>query len=327
MSAALIRYRKAIETGLRQALGGETKLLSILRYHVGVTDIGGRPVDAMGKLLRPGLVLLTAEHLGGEHDDALPAAVALEFVHNFSLIHDDIEDRDRTRRGRPTVWALHGVNQAINAGDLMLSIAIRTALAASSAAVEKLIDATAEMIEGQSLDLEFESRTASVNDYLEMIDHKTGALLRCAFELGAMTAGADEVVRSRLVEMSRGIGRAFQIQDDLLGIWGNGELVGKPQGSDIRRRKKSFPVAVAFERVPMGERDRLASIYEQGEVPEEDVQWVIALLDSLNVRSEGERWVNEQLKRARLTLDHLPFSESGRKEMEQLIGHLAGRKK
>ena len=327
MSDVLIRYRTTIERGLRQALDGETKLLSLLRHHVGVADIEGRPIDAMGKLLRPGLVLLTAEHLGGALDDALPAAVALELVHNFSLIHDDIEDRDRTRRGRPTVWTMHGVNQAINAGDLMLSIAIRTALAAGNAVVEKLIEATAEMIEGQSLDLEFESRTASVDEYLEMIDHKTGALLRCAFELGALTAGADEVVRSRVVEMSRGIGRAFQIQDDLLGIWGNGDLVGKPQGSDIRRRKKSFPVAVAFERVPIAERDRLASIYEQGEVSEEDVQWVIALLDSLDVRSEGERWVGEQLRRARLTLDRLPFSESGREEMEQLIGDLAGRKK
>ena len=125
--------------GLARALEGSTRLRAALRYHIGMTDEAGRPTDAFGKLLRPSLVLLTAESLGGCTRDALPAAVALELVHNFSLIHDDIQDRDRVRRGRPTVWTLYGVPEAINAGDLMFAIAVRTALEAGPNVAKALL--------------------------------------------------------------------------------------------------------------------------------------------------------------------------------------------
>lgn len=323
----LNRYQAALEEGIRLALDGSTSLLAILRYHTGIEGIAGTRDKAMGKLLRPSLVLFTAEQLGSSLDNALPAAVALELVHNFSLIHDDIQDRDRTRRGRPTVWMLHSVNEAINAGDLMLSIAIRAVLSAGSEAAVILLRSTEEMIEGQSRDLFFENRPATVDDYLAMIDQKTGALLRCAFELGAWVAGADAAVTQHLVAMSISIGRAFQIQDDLLGIWGSEDTLGKPQGSDIRRRKKSFPVAVAFECAQAAERQQLATIYAQDEVSDADVAWVIALLDRLDVRTQGQQAVGEQLDQARRLLAETPFDDSGKQAMNELIDYLAGREK
>lgn len=327
MTGLLHRYRTATEEGIAKALAGSTSLLSILRYHAGLEGVDGKPEKAMGKLLRPSLVLFTAEQLGASVDSALPAAVALELVHNFSLIHDDIQDCDRTRRGRPTVWALHGVNEGINAGDLMLSIAVRTALTTGTETADILLRATEQMIEGQSRDLDFETRPVAVDEYLEMIDRKTGALLRCAFELGASLAGAGLDVARQLAAMSLGIGRAFQIQDDLLGIWGNGDLLGKPKGSDIRRRKKSFPVAVAFERADAPQRERLAAVYAQSHVSEDDVAWVIGQLEDLDVRAEGEKWVRGQLDDARVALAEIPFDDEGRQEMNELIDYLAGREK
>jgi len=144
----LTRFRKEIITGLEEALAGGGPLAATLRYHVGLEDETGRRTENLGKLLRPSLVLFTASELGADPGAALPAAVGLELVHNFSLIHDDIQDGDRMRRGRPTVWALHGMAQGINAGDLMEAIAVRTALSAGPAAADALLSATIETSAG-----------------------------------------------------------------------------------------------------------------------------------------------------------------------------------
>jgi len=328
------RYRTMILNELARALEGETKLRGILRYHIGLTDEAGKPCGnasrSCGKLLRPSLVLLTAEGLGGDVDDALGAAVALELVHNFSLIHDDIQDRDEVRRGRPTVWALHGVAEAINAGDLMLAMAMSAAIESGSAIAATLAVAVDRMIEGQSLDLQFESRAVVTAEYLEMIDRKTGALLSCALELGGIAAGASDEAIEQLVALGRSIGRAFQIQDDLLGIWGNGDVVGKPQGSDIRRRKKSFPIAMAFAESTGEDKRRLEDIYAGGSadsVDEPDVEWVIGLLDRLGLRARGDVAVTEHVAEARELLDRLPFTGTSGDEMRALIERLAGRER
>lgn len=323
----LARYRPAIISGLREALAGVTPLRAILRYHVGLEDEAGNPVDALGKLLRPAFVLFAAEELGGTYREALPAAVALELIHNFSLIHDDIQDRDRMRRGRPTVWVLHGIPEAINAGDLMYTIAISVALSLPDGATSCLVRATDAMIEGQSLDLGFESKSVGLDEYLKMIDYKTGALLRCAFELGSLCAGADEDVLEIMRRFGHEIGRAFQIRDDVLGIWGNGEVVGKPQGSDIRHRKKSYPVAAVFERVTDADREKLERIYVGEAVDEGDVAWVIALLDRLGIREEAEERTRWHLAEAHRLLSSLALSEGGREDMDELMDFLARREK
>ena len=321
MISLLDRYRDRIESGLRGALRGETSLLRILRYHVGLGDGGA----SLGKLIRPSLVLFTAEELGGRVDDALPAAVGLELVHGFSLIHDDLQDRDETRRGRPSVWVRWGSAEAINAGDLMHAIALQTALSAGPAAAERLVAATCEMIEGQSMDLAFERRFVTEEEYLAMVDRKTGALFRCAFELGGLCARADAGAIEVFSAIGADVARAFQIRDDALGIWGDGEAIGKPVGSDVRRKKKSYPVVAGHAEASSEDRRRLEGIYAEEAVVEEDVAWVVALLDRLGARARAEAAVEARSGRALGAVERAPFTPEGRRALCELIEGLTRR--
>ena len=330
--AILERYREAIERGLSRSLDGAAPLRPVLRYHIGLEDEGGAPAGVTGKLVRPSLVLFVAEQLGADLEAALPSAVGLELIHGFSLIHDDIQDRDRIRRGRPAVWTIWGIEQAINAGDLMHALAISAALESSPEAAGSLIRATQEMIEGQCCDLEFEHRETTPDDYLEMIDRKTGALLRCAFDLAGISAGVNGRVRSSLDGLGQAIGRAFQIRDDLLGIWGKDDVLGKATGSDIRRRKKTLPVLLLFERATGEDAARLKRLYDgdrstADEIVESDVAWVVERLDALGVRSVCETMIQEHLADATDRLEELPFTDDGRSQMRELIGFLARREK
>ena len=325
-------YRDELERGLDAALRAsesrdEDPLYPILRYHVGLCDEKGRTDKALGKMLRPSLLLFLTRELGGKVDRALPAAVSLELVHNFSLIHDDIQDHDEIRRGRPTVWKLIGVAQAINAGDLMYSLAVKQALVSGRAAAGSIIDAATAMIEGQALDLAFEDRWVDSGSYMAMIDKKTGALIRCAFSTAGIISGASDDVLNILAALGGELGRAFQITDDLLGVWGNGDVTGKPKGSDIKRKKKSFPVALAMQRANKEERTLLERVYAQDEITDDDVAHVVTLMSSLDVRKNGEEAVDEHLKRATASLGRLPISKEGKEMMHELIAYLARRDK
>ena len=325
--AILTRYRGRITDALAASLEGETPLRSILAYHVGLVDERGRPANAVGKLLRPGLVLFVAEQLGASLERALTAAVGLELIHNFSLIHDDIQDGDRIRRGRPTVWAAWGVNEAINAGDLMQALAVHTALQSGPVAASLLLDATAAMIEGQSMDVGFETRSVALKEYLRMIDGKTGALIVAAFQLGGAVAAADDATQAVLRRLGRAVGRAFQIQDDLLGIWGDAGVVGKPNASDVRQRKKSYPTVLAFERAHGDDRTTLQRIYGQTTLTDDDVDWVIDLMTRLGIQSDGRLTVKGHLDDAAQAMGALPFSTDGRRDLEDLMDYLARRDK
>ncbi len=325
-------YRGEIEGGLARALQGDAPLRSLLRYHTGLEDEHGMPTSATGKLLRPSLVLFVAEQLGASLEAALPSALGLELIHGFSLIHDDIQDRDRIRRGRPAVWTICGIEQAINAGDLMHALAISIALESSPSAVGCLIQATQEMIEGQCRDLEFERREVTAAEYLAMIDRKTGSLLRCAFELGGIAAGVNGHVRRDLAGLGRAVGRAFQIKDDLLGIWGEDNVLGKAIGSDIRRQKKTLPVVLLFEHAEREAEATLERLYggeeaPEAEIAEGDAAWVVGRLDDLGVRSACEATVQRHLVEAIACLQELPFSADARSQMEELIDFLARREK
>lgn len=323
-------YRDRIERGLSRALHGHAPLRALLRYHIGLEDETGAPARATGKWLRPSLVLFVAEQLGGASDVALSSAVGLELIHGFSLIHDDIQDRDRVRRGRPAVWTICGIEQAINAGDLMHTLAIAAALDSSPAAANCLIRATQQMIEGQSQDLDFERRTVTSNEYLTMVDRKTGALLRCAFELGGIAAEAEDRVLATLTALGQAVGRAFQIQDDLLGIWGNDDMLGKATGSDIRRRKKTLPIVQLFEHARGEDAAVLETIYDgdgDRDLPPEDVARVIEHLDALGIRAGCEALVHKHLDEALHRLADLPFDDSAHDRMRELIEFLARRQK
>ncbi|WP_242884482.1 family 2 encapsulin nanocompartment cargo protein polyprenyl transferase [Actinomadura litoris] len=222
----------------------------IVAFHFGWRDERGRPdAGAGGKAIRPALTLLSAEAAGAAAEAALPAAVAVELAHNFSLLHDDVMDGDRTRRHRPTAWSVFGVNAAILAGDALLAAAFEALAAgpAPAAGVRVLSRAVLDLVEGQSADLAFENRAdVTLEECLAMAAHKTGALLGGACALGAVHAAASPAVTARLRAFGERLGLAFQLVDDLLGIWGDPAVTGKSVHSDLHSRKKSLPVVAAL---------------------------------------------------------------------------------
>lgn len=250
------RYVPVLEEEMRQIAtsdDGPALLYGMLHYHLGWVDAQFNPVQLnAGKRLRPIFLLLACEAQGGDWRQALPAAAAVEMLHNFSLIHDDIEDRDVLRRGRPTLWKLWGEAQAINAGDTLFSLAYRalgrlreTTLTPSRILLiqQRFIDTTIELTEGQCMDIAFET-TNAVDEatYLQMVSGKTAALASFACEAGALVAGAPEAQAQALHDFGFNVGMSFQMQDDLLGLWGDPARTGKPVGADLRQHKKTLPI-------------------------------------------------------------------------------------
>lgn len=290
--AALTRYRRALDDHLRSLVDRPepSDLYRMLRYHLGWEDAEGRPAESTGKQLRPALCLLSCQAAGGLAERAIPFASAVELVHNFSLVHDDVQDGDRLRHGRDTVWAVWGEAQAINAGDALLALAhlsLSGATHESFAAASRLLDErTLEMVEGQVMDIAFEERTdVSLDAYLAMISRKTGALFEAALALGADAAGAPGETVAALGRCGRQLGLAFQVRDDMLGIWGDVDLTGKPVAADIHRRKKSLPIVFALERAEADDLERLREVYGPGEPSAGDVSFVTGLLDSLGAQA------------------------------------------
>ncbi len=252
----LDRYRTEIVSAL-EALAPETGTLRrLIGYPLGLVGAeGGSGPGIGGKLLRPSLVCLACEALGGEVEEALPLAAAIEFVHTFSLVHDDIVDGDLVRRGRPTAWVVLGERQGIHAGDGLLALAFHIAARAEipgeaiARAVASLAAATVAMVEGQALDLELEGKPAGTELYLEMARGKTGALLGCSLELGAIAACRPDLALAHRAT-GEALGVAFQVRDDWLGLWGDPRELGKAVGADLVRGKRSFPIVWALGRDP-----------------------------------------------------------------------------
>ena len=303
------RYRGCIDAQLRAALAGcQSPMYDMLRYHLGWLDEEGNPLlGAAGKALRPTLCLLACEAAGGAYEQALPAAAALELVHNFSLIHDDIQDGDRERRHRPTVWSIWGRPQAINAGTAMRVLASLALLGLADCdtparkvlgAAHILDESCLRLIEGQYLDISYEDRLdVGVGDYLRMIELKTASLIACSLELGALLGTDDQRAIRALRRFGLNVGLAFQIRDDVLGIWGDEERTGKPVGSDIRRRKKSLPVVYALERVEGRTRTELVSTYNRQAI-DDGLDTVLNILAAMQAKARAESMAEEYCAKA-----------------------------
>ena len=315
---------------MRAALGEEDALLyRMMRYHLGWEDAEGRPSgEGAGKALRPVLCLLTCEALSGRPEPALPAAAAIEILHNFSLVHDDIQDQDRTRRGRPTAWTLWGVAQAINAGDGLWALSTRTLLrtrervevtpATVLRAMQMLNDASLTMIEGQALDLSFETQErVTPAQYLDMIARKTGALIAASVTIGALFGGADEATLPAFARYGELIGRIFQVRDDVLGVWGEEAVTGKSTTSDIRRKKQTYPVVYALGRGGPVARE-LAALWAQPELSEADVERAVALLEESGARAQAMRLAEETFAEATAALAALPLRPAARAELAEM---------
>jgi geranylgeranyl diphosphate synthase type I len=252
----------AIEDELRACLveisdERHRELAEMVRHHFGWHPAGG---ERVGKRVRPLLTLLTASAAGGDWMQAVPAAASIELIHNFTLIHDDIEDSSETRRGRPTVWSRWGVPQAVNTGDFVYvashlachRLTQRGVSVATVHAVQVALDrACLDLTLGQHLDLAFERREkVGAEDYLEMISGKTAALLAAAAAIGAQAAEAAPAATEAYHQFGWNLGMAFQLLDDLLGIWGEPDQTGKSVADDLRQGKKSYPVLLGLEASP-----------------------------------------------------------------------------
>lgn len=279
----------ALEQEMRAVLkaDGSTPDLfhGMMHYHMGWVDAELRPANVnSGKRIRPLLCLLTCQAAGGDWQQALPAAAAIEILHNFSLIHDDIEDASPTRRGRLTLWKIWGVEQAINSGDAMFA----TAHLALSRLVDRGVDAgvvvqalrrfdetSVRLTQGQHADLSFETRDqVSIDEYMDMIAGKTAVLVSLSAELGALIAGREEEIVHHYAEFGRDLGLAFQVKDDILGIWGDETRTGKSAATDIITKKKTLPVLYGLSR-----SRPLRQLYAQQETGDDFVGNVVRLLD------------------------------------------------
>ncbi|MEX0787051.1 MAG: polyprenyl synthetase family protein [Dehalococcoidia bacterium] len=332
------RYQTAINDELRAALDQRpVPPFTLMRYHLGWEDKDGNPVEGRGgKLLRPALCLLCCEATGGDWRRALPAAAALELIHNFTLIHDDVEDASRQRHGRETLWSVWGEAQAINAGDGMFALAQATLLRLTERghpagrvieAARMLHEATLRLCEGQHLDLLNEDkRQISHEDYLRMIEGKTAALLAASTGIGALLGGATPETTDALFEFGRRLGLAYQVRDDLLGVWGNVAETGKPAGDDLRAGKQSYPVVVALERASNDQRADLQRLLANDVMSDADVTHACATLEQLGARDEGERVAREHADGAAAALDGLDLDADRLGELRQLARFAADRR-
>lgn len=294
------RYRQAIEEELQRVLSqangeGLEGLHHMLAYHLGWEGQGAGE-EARGKRIRPLLLLLACAAAGGQWQRALPAAAAVELVHNFSLIHDDIEDNSPLRRGRATVWSIWGIPQAINAGDAMFTLAnlamlrLQDACSAPLAiqALQVIQDTSLDLTQGQYLDLAYESRgDLTLDAYWPMVKGKTAALLAACTEIGALVAGASSERRTAYRQFGSSLGLAFQVQDDLLGIWGDVAFTGKSAQSDLLSGKKSLPVLYGLSRQgPFAER------WSRGEITPEELPALAAQLEREGARDYTQATAN-----------------------------------
>ncbi|OIV35826.1 dimethylallyltranstransferase [Mangrovactinospora gilvigrisea] len=336
VSAILERGRSLTTPVLREAIGRLAPPMDIVgSYHFGWTDAEGNPATgAAGKGLRPAMALLSAQVPGADPKAGVPGAVAVELVHNFSLLHDDLMDEDEQRHHRATVWKVHGPEQAILVGDAMFALANEVLVESGGPealrAIRRLTRATRALIDGQAQDLSFEKRDrVSVEECLAMEGNKTSALLACSASIGAVLGGAPDEHADALERYGWHLGLAFQAVDDLLGIWGDTAVTGKPSWGDLRQRKKSLPVVAALAAGgPASDRlARLLATPADGEETEEQLAERARLIEDAG----GRAWTQEEAERrhrAALTaLDDVPMDAEVRNAFVALAEFVVVRKK
>jgi len=332
-----------IDTEMRSVLderGGHARpLYEMLAYHLGLDHEGG----PRGKRMRPLLGLLAYRSLTGDSRPALPGAAAVELGHNFSLVHDDIEDGDRERRHRPTLWAIWGIPLAINAGDALFALsrlAIYRLLESDISEhrvleLMRVYDETClALCEGQFLDITFERRAdVTVSEYMEMIGKKTAALVGASVQAGAILATDDPAIGEIYRRFGYDLGLAFQMADDLKGTFWTSAESGKAEAGDVRKRKKTLPLVWALENASAADADRLREIYHRGvratdggvapeadaPMPEDEVREVLAILERCGAHDQARSETQRHRDAALLDVAALPVPDERRVELKRLI--------
>ena len=311
----------------------------MLHYHLGWADEELTPTrPASGKRLRPLICLLSHQALDGRPADALPAACAIELIHNFSLVHDDIQDGSQTRRGRRAVWDIWGMAQGINVGDGLFALAHLALHRLSArgispdrqlAASLSLNRACLALCEGQYFDMTFEDHLeVDLDQYLWMIRRKTAALLAAAAEIGVSLATDDARLREQFFHFGEYLGLAFQIQDDVLGAWGDEQITGKSAASDIRDRKKTLPVVYALNQSQDRQAARqLAEVYSrQAPLDEAAIQMALDILHKVGAREQAEKMVIDYYHLALQNLDETGLDPAALSNLRTLASSLLGRR-
>ena len=339
LPAMFDRYREYLENALAAAVPplGDHAVNTLLRYHLGWSSRNGIPAAtpaSQGKALRPTLCMFACHALQGDPGHAAPAAAALELIHSFSLVHDDIQDQGMERRHQPTVWAVWGTEQALVAGDAMQSLGDLSSLSVGGGVSpdttirvsQLLTQSYLEMIEGQCRDLEFEGREVIASEeYLDMIALKTGALIRSSMVIGATIATDDTETLESVARFGRAIGRLFQIRDDYLGIWGDEAITGKSTDSDIVQRKKSYPIVYAFQHADGANRNELVRLYSQQALDESDVDRVLDILDNLGADRQTDELTEATAEEGRAALAMLELPPWATEDAKKLIDFMAYR--
>ena len=336
----LERARVLVEPSLRHAVEQlNPHIAPLALYHFGWADEHGRPAKAGsgGKGIRSALAVISAEAAGAPAQTGVPGAVATELVHNFSLLHDDIIDDDTERRHRPTVWAVFSQGEAIIVGDALHTLAFDVLLRGeawsaagsagisangaqpSGAAASRLASATAAMIAGQSCDMAFNERIdVTPEQCLSMEADKTGALLGYASSVGAVLADADAEVVDPLEDFGAKLGLAFQAADDLLGIWGDPAVTGKPVGNDLRERKKSFPVAVALSQHTAASEELASILTQDAALNEADIARATELVEQAGGRESATAAAHDYLNQALACIQSAPLAAPAIEELTHL---------
>ncbi|WP_328912544.1 MULTISPECIES: polyprenyl synthetase family protein [unclassified Streptomyces] len=312
---------------------------TVASYHFGWIDQAGRPaLGDGGKAVRPALALLSAQAAGAPAETGVPGAVAVELVHNFSLLHDDLMDGDEQRRHRDTVWKVHGPAQAILVGDALFALAneilLEQGTVEAGRATRRLTTATRKLIDGQAQDISFEHRErVTVQECLDMEGNKTGALLACASSIGAVLGGASEADADALEEYGYHLGLSFQAIDDLLGIWGDPATTGKQTWSDLRQRKKSLPVVAALA-AGGSASERLGELLAaDAKNPENDAfsEEEFAMRAALIEEAGGREWTSQEARRQYATaiaaLDKMDMPEQVQRKLVGLADFVVVREK
>ncbi|WP_223166390.1 polyprenyl synthetase family protein [Nonomuraea sp. SYSU D8015] len=330
VGATVERCRRLFEPALREAVSTlDPWGARMAAFALGWSDADGRPYHGDGgKGVRPAIALLSAEAVGAPAESALPVAVAVELVHAFSLAHDDIIDHDERRRHREALWKAYGVGPALLTGDALLALAVRE-LAGLPEAMKYLSAALVELVRGQSADMAFENRpwqgpnAVTIAEYTEMAAGKTGGLLGAAAAAGVTRGAASGApgLADRMWEMGRDLGVAFQIADDILGIWGDPNVTGKPVYNDLRRDKKTLPVLAALSADLPAARE-LASVLSTGVTDEPSLRHAAHLVEEAGGRAAAQALADRRLSSALAALDEcLP----GATELRALCAALANR--
>jgi geranylgeranyl diphosphate synthase type I len=314
------------------------ELRQIAAYHLGWVDEQGKTTGSDGgKGVRPALAILSAEAVGAESSVGVPGAAAIELVHNYSLIHDDVMDNDRERRHRATVWAVFGVPQAIVVGDALAALAQQVVLSPELLvdhgdkldgyqAALLLADATAKMIAGQSKDMAFETREqVSFSECIDMEAGKTGALLGCAAAIGAVLANAPSATIAALDRFGVELGLSFQAVDDLLGIWGDPQTTGKSSMADLRQHKKSLPVTFALS---SGEvvADELVALLAVPNLTESQIIHMADIVEKCGGREATNALADERLRLALRALDDAQIIDSVKQQFVDIAHFVVQRK-